>query len=692
MNCYFSENEVIRFESGKTFIVKEIIGRGASSVVYRAVRGDSVTGSLSNECLLKEYHPSQIALSRAENGNLTTVSVCDQKLFKEGLDRFSAGCTLQQQFRNDPNYPDLRNTTSEIHYIHKGYGTVFAEMTYFNGKSYEKITEKSLSDLLRRMIALTKTIANYHQKGYLHLDLKPENIFTLPETSEMVMLFDFDSVVAKTDLAKLDTRLSYTPKWAAPELLGSNPFSEVNESTDLYSIGMIFFHKLTGRFPDRNQLSSGNYHFDPNSRLLKKTSKRVLSLLLNFFRNTLCEVKECRWQTAEEMISALDDLLDAVNRPQHSYKPILIAALLLCVPLAVLAFHHLTQEADDQPDNKVGIHSQEILSSETLGNNDEVTENVIIEPSDLNPHSTTAAAEEPPEPTDSAKGTVGATAEATEEYIPPSSNDAGNHAAYTIDTIAYVSDKFRSLIVTNDGVVYYLDGSVISNSANDISLDMQTDFDTPLENGYLAYDPYSDIVYLLSGGSLSIYNITDLRVPVLIMDNAKIILEYTSGITQQIAVLPDGSLLVPADSDGTYRVNPLTKQITLFSRVYSLQSPYYAKLVGDSILILRENSKEATVIPLTGGQEKHIQLEKDAPYRNAVCSTSDSMLFYADGVGVCQFGVNGTVSTFITQEDIKTKDYQSLDHTNIWAIAANKAGVIAFYDNTLKCIRCISPE
>lgn len=684
MSSYFPEDQVIHFKTGKAFLIKEIIGSGASSVVYRVVNTANQT-----EHLLKEYHPNYISLTRRENGDLVVTDVNNQKTFNDGLDRFLAGCELQRKFRDDP---DLKNVTSNIQDVHQGYGTVYIDMTYFSGKSYEKIKEKSLRDLIRRIRALAQTIAHYHNKGYLHLDLKPENIFSIPETSEMIMLFDFDSVVAKRDLRNMDARLSYTPKWAAPELLGSNPFSEVNESTDLYSIGMIFFHKLIGRFPDRNQLSSGNYHFDPNSRLLKKTNKRVLSLLSNFFRNTLCEIKECRWQTAEEMISALDDLLDAVNRPQHSYKPILIAAFLLCVTLAVLAFHHLIPEVDDQPDNEVGIHNQEILSSETSGYNNEGMESISTEPGELSPHNTTTATEKNSEATDPAESTVEATTEATEEYMPPSSTDTGNNVAYTIDAITYVSDVFRSLIVTNDGVVYYLDGSIISNSANDISLDMQTDFDIPLGNGYLAYDPYNDIVYLLAGGSLTIYDITDFHNPTLIMNDATIQLEYTSLVTPQIVVLPDGSLIVPADLDGTHRIDLTSKRISSFNRIYNLQSPYYAVLIGDDIMTLREGSTEATVIPLDGGQEYNIQLECDAPYENSICSVGDRLLFYDDGVGACQIEVDGTFTILIAQENIKVKDYYSLDYNNIGSIAANQSGVIAFYDNTLKCIRCISLE
>mgnify|MGYP000485473459 CR=1 FL=1 len=52
------------------------------------------------------------------------------------------------------------------------------------------------------MKSLAQIILKYHQKGYLHLDIKPENVLILPETPEHVILFDFDSVTAIGELQK----------------------------------------------------------------------------------------------------------------------------------------------------------------------------------------------------------------------------------------------------------------------------------------------------------------------------------------------------------------------------------------------------------------------------------------------------------------------------------------------------------
>ena len=91
-------------------------------------------------------------------------------------------------------------------------------MTVMAGQAYARVEEPDLYQLLRHMKALTRVIGNYHRAGFLHLDIKPDNIFVYPETPEMLLLFDFDSVVPK-DAVSSGTGLSYTRDWAAPEQL-----------------------------------------------------------------------------------------------------------------------------------------------------------------------------------------------------------------------------------------------------------------------------------------------------------------------------------------------------------------------------------------------------------------------------------------------------------------------------------------
>ena len=126
-------NQVLKL-NGREFAIQEVIGRGASCVVYRAVCPDKT------EHLLKEYNPKHIAMSRDKDGFLRLENEDDRAEFEAGLVRFREGHAKQRELRLDS---DLKNTTSNIQAIYCANGTEYIDMTCFAGSSYEKVQEKS---------------------------------------------------------------------------------------------------------------------------------------------------------------------------------------------------------------------------------------------------------------------------------------------------------------------------------------------------------------------------------------------------------------------------------------------------------------------------------------------------------------------------------------------------------------------
>ena len=692
MSCYFQRNTILEFDKAGPFRILEVIGTGASSAVYRVVNTEDHT-----EHLLKEFHPSDLSLARDDFGNLFVMGgEREKRLFDLKQEQFVLGYKRQIEFRKDPI---LKNRTCNIYAIHSGYGTFFIDMTAFSGASYEKVTEDSFSDLVKRIKAITEVIAQYHAKGYLHLDIKPENIFVFPETSETVMLFDFDSVVSKSELQP-NMIPRYTDKYAPPEQKETDAFLRIGEWTDIYAIGMIFFVKLFGRFPDAHEQESGsNYDFRLASGLLNGVDDKILEILSDFFRHTICHTKKFRWKSTDQMSRTLDQLLAAMqpsvkhvqdnadirvvgNQISKLSKVILISAVLICLSVGFLAFH----KSGDSPDRDVSIAGNDTVLEEM--NAQSQTQSLLEETIPVGATETTQNVPQPEPITTPTSMVTEPGADAASPSVPEYSQPNAT-SSYIAETIAYNMNNFRSLIVTNSGVVYYLDGSMLHATHTDIILNLQKDFNVPLENGYLAYDPYQDVVYLLAGGSLSIHDISDFRNPTLLLENDSLILNLETNITPNIAVLPDSSILIPANMDGTHRLIIPTNTYSSFTQIYNLGSPYYASVMGDQILKFRESENEATVIPLNGSPEYDIALEQKAPYNNAVASSGNNLWFYWDGVGVCQYGIDGSVIIHIPQQEITITDYHSLDYTNIWAIVANSNGDIAFYDNSISCIRLI---
>ena len=88
------------------------------------------------------------------------------------------------------------------------------------------------------------------QKGYLHLDIKPDNIYVLKETNQIINLFDFDTVKLKSDLEN-GNYIASTNKISAPEIskaeideFTGKYLQEVDERADIYAIGHILLKRL----------------------------------------------------------------------------------------------------------------------------------------------------------------------------------------------------------------------------------------------------------------------------------------------------------------------------------------------------------------------------------------------------------------------------------------------------------------
>ncbi len=281
----------------------EVIGAGASCIAYRAEFVNSV--GFTTDHLLKEYYPVSLHIERRPNGRLEP-DVGGREKYEAGLCWFREGYTLQRAIRRTEG---LMNSTSNIQDVFDANGTTYIDMTVMNGQTYTEVEEPTLYQLLRHMKALAKVVWNYHKAGFLHLDIKPDNIFVYPETPEMLLLFDFDSVVKKGDTVAV-LYSSYTKGWAAPEQVTRSQRNKISEATDLYAIGEIVFQRLFGRHSgpsDRRSFSSFGY--DVDSPFLRNVNPRVYPLLTEFLHKTICVTPEKRYQNADELLHSLDELI-----------------------------------------------------------------------------------------------------------------------------------------------------------------------------------------------------------------------------------------------------------------------------------------------------------------------------------------------------------------------------------------------
>ena len=101
-----------------------------------------------------------------------------------------------------------------------------------------------LAEFAARAVALCDAVGAVHSAGYLHLDLKPENVFLAPAA---VRLVDFGLARPVRERQDRAGAFAGTAEYASPEQCEER--AELDVRADLYALGVLLFEMLTGRPP-----------------------------------------------------------------------------------------------------------------------------------------------------------------------------------------------------------------------------------------------------------------------------------------------------------------------------------------------------------------------------------------------------------------------------------------------------------
>ena len=288
----------------KEYKIIEKVGCGASCVVYLAENSTN-----SRKVLIKELYPMDLGIFRNES-NALIIPAGSKEAFEQYKEKLNKSVALQISFHNAE---DSGNSTSDAEGIIEANNTLYVVMGRVIGESYDKHTPEDLTSVLKIGRSVAKAIAMYHNKGYLHLDIKAENVFKIKETNELIKLFDFDSVHPKEEIQKgYYYNLSFSEPSAAPEVQNylSNGLHCIDERADIFSIGALIFKKIMGRGVTRGDLRPyKKWNFD-SVDLLKTVSPQAKNVLTIIFRDTLAEDSDKRYHDTEELIIALDKAIE----------------------------------------------------------------------------------------------------------------------------------------------------------------------------------------------------------------------------------------------------------------------------------------------------------------------------------------------------------------------------------------------
>ncbi len=211
-----------------------VLGIGGFGITYLA--RDT---QLEKDVAIKEYFPSG-AVSRVADGSVTLTAPDMTVEYAIGLERFLKEARTLAGF----SHPNI----VRVNRYFKANGTGYMVMDYEDGESMKawlKRQPQPEEGVLKSLMApLLDGIEKVHATGFLHRDIKPDNVFVRRRGDPV--LIDFGSARQALGGTHALTAL-VTPGYAPFEQY--SPGAEQGPWTDLYALGGVMFYAVTGQNP-----------------------------------------------------------------------------------------------------------------------------------------------------------------------------------------------------------------------------------------------------------------------------------------------------------------------------------------------------------------------------------------------------------------------------------------------------------
>lgn len=278
---YSVRREAFKAKQLGQYRLGEELGSGGMGVVYQA-----------EHMLLKR--PCAIKLIRAE-------SEADQQAIANFEKEVKATAKLTHW-----------NTVEIFDYGHSDDGTFYYVMELLPGLSLEELIEKHGPLEPARVIYLLRQICDAldeaHHVGLIHRDLKPANIFVSQRGRrfDVAKLLDFGLVRDRESKAESSGLFSGTPLYMSPEQ--ATDYHEVDPRSDIYSLGCVAFHALTGEppFAGNNFVEVIAKHAHQDAPAPSQVRSDIPKDVDTWVTTCLCKDADGRFSDVKALANALD--------------------------------------------------------------------------------------------------------------------------------------------------------------------------------------------------------------------------------------------------------------------------------------------------------------------------------------------------------------------------------------------------
>ncbi|HYE63710.1 MAG TPA: serine/threonine-protein kinase [Phycisphaerales bacterium] len=214
-------DQVPAFKQGdevEGFRVLKEIGQGAASVIY----------------LVHDPKTKQIwTLKHVHRGDAK-----DDRFLQQTIEEYQVASKL--------DHPNLRKviklTKKNKHFVQLT--DVLLVMEYVDGLSMDLKPPKNFDDAIRIFQQTASALAHMHERGFVHADMKPNNILLTPGPNDSGPIVKVIDLGQSCKTGTIKPRIQGTPDYIAPEQVHRRP---ITPKTDIYNLGATMYWTLTAR-------------------------------------------------------------------------------------------------------------------------------------------------------------------------------------------------------------------------------------------------------------------------------------------------------------------------------------------------------------------------------------------------------------------------------------------------------------